>query len=102
MAARKFVVAAAFAALPAVQAANATIESIFAPYLSDGTSIASSGDANFSTVVTERWTNWESPTWSGAIKPKTEADVQTIVKISNAHGLGFLATAGGHGGGYGY
>lgn len=94
--ARKLVdVAMAMAAclvLPAHAASNASIEALFGPYLSTGTEIAASTDANFSSVVTARWTTWYSPTWTGAIKPETEADLQEIVKIATVNNISFLAT----------
>lgn len=81
---------------------NTSIPALFAPYLLPGTAIASVGDANFSLVATGRWTSWAAPTWAGAVRPQTEADVQAVVRVAAAHGLGFLATAGGHGAGLGY
>lgn len=104
MAARTILAAAAYLiVLPvAAHAANASIESLFGPYLTPGTEIASFSDTNFSSVATERWTTWEAPMWTGAIKPETEADVATIVKIANAHEIGFMATTGGHGAGIGF
>jgi FAD/FMN-containing dehydrogenase len=92
----------AMAACLVLPARAASIETLFGPYLSPGTEIASSTDANFSGVVTTRWTTWESPTWTGAIKPETEADLQKIVKIANANNISFLATNGGHGAGICY
>lgn len=101
--------------------ASVNIEELFGPYMSPGTEIASSSDANFSTVVTPRWSSWESPTWIGAIKPETEADLQKIVsplltehvywreieaiaegvfrqvQIASSNNISFLATTGGHG-----
>jgi len=61
-------------------AASVDIETMFEPYLSPGTEIAEPTDANFSTVVSPRWSEWEVPQWSGAIKPKTERDIQKIVR----------------------
>nr|CAG8993145.1 FAD-linked oxidoreductase [Penicillium sclerotiorum] len=78
------------------------LEALFGPYVSPGTEIASSSDANFSSVVTGRWTSWEAPTFSGAIKPVTEHDLQEIVRIASANHIPFLATSGGHGAGLGY
>ena len=60
-------------------AAGVNIEALFGPYLSSGSEIAVPTDANFSTVVSPRWSEWEVPQWSGAIKPETECDVQEIV-----------------------
>ncbi|KAL9619499.1 MAG: hypothetical protein Q9160_005862 [Pyrenula sp. 1 TL-2023] len=93
---------AACLVLPTHATSNDSIEAVFGPYLSTGTEIAASTDANFSNVVTARWTTWESPAWTGAIKPKTEVDVQTIVQIAAANNISFLATNGGHGAGIGY
>lgn len=59
--------------------AACAIEELFESSVSPATEIASSTDANFSSVVGPRWSAWEAPAWSGAIKPATEADLQKIV-----------------------
>ncbi|KAL5355969.1 hypothetical protein BJX96DRAFT_142127 [Aspergillus floccosus] len=80
-----------------VFATGVDIESLFGPYLSPGTEIAEPTDADFSSVASPRWSEWKPPTWTGAIKPKTERDLQKIVRIAAAHNLPFMATNGGHG-----
>ncbi|KAH8594178.1 hypothetical protein B0O99DRAFT_742092 [Bisporella sp. PMI_857] len=80
-----------------VSAAGVDIKALFEPYLSPGTEIAEPTDANFSTVVSPRWSEWEVPHWFGAIKPQTEGDIQEIVRIASAHNIPFMATNGGHG-----
>ncbi|KAK0757781.1 hypothetical protein N5P37_009797 [Trichoderma harzianum] len=77
--------------------AACTIEELFESSVSPATEIASSTDANFSSVVGPRWSAWEAPAWSGAIKPATEADLQKIVQISVENNIPFIATNGGHG-----
>ncbi|KAJ5382602.1 hypothetical protein N7517_000513 [Penicillium concentricum] len=74
-----------------------TLEELYEPWVSPATEIASSTDANFSTVVGPRWSAWEAPHWSGAIKPATEKDLQKVVQISVANKIPFIATNGGHG-----
>ncbi|KAJ5826944.1 hypothetical protein N7447_003707 [Penicillium robsamsonii] len=74
-----------------------TLEELYGPWVSPATEIASSTDANFSTVVGPRWSAWEAPQWSGAIKPATEKDLQKVVQISVANNIPFIATNGGHG-----
>ncbi|OIW25923.1 FAD-binding domain-containing protein [Coniochaeta ligniaria NRRL 30616] len=95
-------VAVALAAGFVLPAYAASIETLFGPYMSPGTEIAASTEANFSGLVTPRWTTWETPNWTGAIKPETEADLQNIVKIAKANNISFLATNGGHGAGICY
>jgi hypothetical protein len=58
-----------------------TLEELYEPWVSPATEIASSTDANFSSVVGPRWSAWEAPHWSGAIKPATEKDLQKVVSI---------------------
>ena len=100
---RRFLdVALATAACLVLPAHAASIEALFGPRLTPGTEIAASTDANFSSVVTARWTTWDTPAWTGAIKPETEADLQETVKIAVANNISFLATNGGHGAGVGY
>ncbi|GIJ86910.1 hypothetical protein Asppvi_005808 [Aspergillus pseudoviridinutans] len=80
-----------------ILAAGVDIETLFGPYMSRGTEIAESTDANFPTVVSPRWSEWKPPTWTGAIKPQTEHDLREIVRIAASHNISFMATNGGHG-----
>ncbi|KAI1314095.1 hypothetical protein F5Y03DRAFT_389576 [Xylaria venustula] len=86
----------------AAYVASFDVQSLFGPYLSEGTLIASSADPDFSSVVSPRWSTWEAPGFVAAIKPVTEGDIQEIVRIAAAHNISFLATNNGHGTGLGY
>ncbi|KAI0377215.1 hypothetical protein F5Y04DRAFT_273242 [Hypomontagnella monticulosa] len=74
-----------------------TLEGLYGPWVSPSTGIAGSTEANFSTVVGRRWSAWEAPQWSGAIKPASQRDLQEVIKISVANKIPFIATNGGHG-----
>ncbi|KAI4224138.1 MAG: hypothetical protein L6R36_004894 [Xanthoria steineri] len=76
---------------------NASIKSLFAGSLSPGTEIFLPSDANYSQSVTQRWDIFTEPTYLGAIKPATDEDVQSIIRIASKHAIPFLATGGGHG-----
>ncbi|KAJ6014709.1 hypothetical protein N7540_009300 [Penicillium herquei] len=78
-------------------ASSVNVEALFEPYLSPGTLFAEPNDANFSDVASPRWSEWDPPTWTGAIKPETVQDIQKIVRIASAHNISFMATNGGHG-----
>ncbi|OQD84007.1 hypothetical protein PENANT_c014G09988 [Penicillium antarcticum] len=78
-------------------ASGVNIEALFEPYLSPGSLMAEPTDANFSSVVSPRWSEWGPPKWTGAIKPQTVHDLQNIVRIASAHNIPFMATNGGHG-----
>ncbi|KAL4766412.1 FAD-binding oxidoreductase [Aspergillus foveolatus] len=81
----------------AARAASIDLESLFGPYVSPETEIAELDDADFDEVVSPRWSEWRPPTWTGAIKPQTEEDLQEIVRIAVANNVSFMATNGGHG-----
>ncbi|RDW76676.1 FAD-binding oxidoreductase [Aspergillus mulundensis] len=81
----------------AARAASVSLESLFGPYLSPGTEIAELNDTDFDDVVSPRWSEWRPPSWTGAIKPATEKDLQEIVRIAVANNVSFMATNGGHG-----
>jgi fumiquinazoline A oxidase len=72
----------------AAHVAAVDLEAMFGPYVSADTLIASSCDANYSSVVGPRWSTWAAPSYFGAIMPATEADLQKIVS-SDAATLGF-------------
>lgn len=59
--------------------AVANLTALFGPGLSPGAKIYSASTANYTQDVTQRWTLHDAPTYIGAIKPATEADVQNIV-----------------------
>lgn len=47
--------------------------------------------------ITERWTVFGAPTFAGAIRPATEADVVKTVQLARKYDIPFLATGGRHG-----
>ncbi|KAK7992238.1 hypothetical protein PG988_001032 [Apiospora saccharicola] len=75
---------------------------IFRPHLSAGSQILFPFDRNWSTELRQRWTTWQHPSFTSAIKPATESDLVSIVKLCAQHQIPFLATGGGHGAGMGY
>jgi hypothetical protein len=70
-------------ALPLLAAAQSpssiNLTETFRPYLSDGAEIYDVDDPNWSTDAIQRWSNWDAPTYIGAIKPVTEQDVAATV-----------------------
>jgi hypothetical protein len=50
------------------------------PTLSSSTEIYYPSDANWTDTV-QRWTAWEEPIFSLAIKPASVADLQTVVRF---------------------
>lgn len=48
--------------------------------LSSSTKVYYPSDANWTDTV-QRWTTWEEPTFSLAIKPASVADLQTVVRF---------------------
>lgn len=59
------------------------LTSIFGPSLSPGAQILLPTDVDFSTQLTQRWTDYNAPSFIGAIKPSTEGDIQNIVNPSS-------------------
>ncbi|KAF3766676.1 FAD-binding domain-containing protein [Cryphonectria parasitica EP155] len=53
-------------------------------------------DTSFANL-TERWTLFDAPSFAGAIRPATEADVAQVVQLARQNNLPFLATGGRHG-----
>ncbi|KAI9879288.1 MAG: hypothetical protein M1830_009018 [Pleopsidium flavum] len=82
-------------AFTASQVINLT--ALVGPNLSPGAEIFLPSDANYAEDVTQRWTTHKAPSYLGAIKPATEADVQNIVRVASTNEIPFLATGGGHG-----
>lgn len=88
---------------------------LFGPSLSPNAQIILPTDRHFASRLPQRWTDYDAPSYIGAIKPATEADVQNIVsilggkhlvcllisrfqvKIAAANQIPFLTTGGGHG-----
>ncbi|KAI4144670.1 MAG: hypothetical protein LQ341_002600 [Variospora aurantia] len=73
------------------------LTALFGPSLPPDAQILLPNDANYSTQLTQRWTDYNAPSYIGAIKPATEADIQVIVTIATANAIPFLTTGGGHG-----
>ncbi|KAK4697082.1 hypothetical protein P7C71_g938, partial [Lecanoromycetidae sp. Uapishka_2] len=73
------------------------LTALFGPSLSPDAQIILPSDVNFSERLTQRWTNYNAPSYIGAIKPATEADIQNTVKIAAANNIPFFTTGGGHG-----
>ncbi|KAI1455543.1 hypothetical protein F4805DRAFT_270517 [Annulohypoxylon moriforme] len=63
---------------------------------SPGTTISYANTSAFDSV-TERWTDYEPPTYAAAISPSTEADVVNAVKMAKEYNVPILATGGRHG-----
>ena len=75
-----------------------TLEQLFQPSLSDEAEIYLPSWANWTTDLQQRWSSsWYAPSYIGAIKVATVQDIQTTIKIANAHDIPFFATAAGHG-----
>ncbi|KAL3429585.1 hypothetical protein BDV09DRAFT_180144 [Aspergillus tetrazonus] len=73
------------------------LTSLFGPHLSPKAQIILPTEDNFAAELTPRWTDYNRPTYVGAIKPATEGDIQKTVEIATEHGLPFFTTGGGHG-----
>jgi len=54
---------------------------LFGPSLSPDAQILLPTDTNFTAKLTQRWTDYNAPSYIGAIKPATEADIQNIVSV---------------------
>ena len=57
------------------------LTALFGPSLSPGAQILLPKDTNFSAELTQRWTDYNAPSYIGAIKAATEVDIQNIVSI---------------------
>ncbi|PVH94013.1 FAD binding domain protein [Periconia macrospinosa] len=91
------VVAAVLRASAAQNTSAFDLNALYGPGLSPGAEIIYSSDSAYAAAITPRWNLYDVPTYYGAIKPATEADVQHIVKVSVQHNISFLATGRGHG-----
>ena len=58
------------------------LTALFGPSLSPSAQIILPTDTDFSDRLTQRWTDYNAPSYIGAIKPATEADIQNVVGIS--------------------
>ena len=56
------------------------LTALFGPSLSPAAQIFLPSDTNFTSSLTQRWTDYNAPSYIGAIKPATEADIQNIVR----------------------
>lgn len=81
----------------AQQLAPLNLTALYGSGLSPGAEIFYPSAPGYSDQVTQRWNLYDAPTYFGAIKPATEADVQHIVKVSTRNNVTFLATGRGHG-----
>lgn len=55
------------------------LTSLFGPHLSPRAQIILPTDDTFASQLTQRWTDYNKPSYIGAIKPATESDIQKIV-----------------------
>lgn len=55
------------------------LTSLFGPHLSPEAQIILPTDETFASQLTQRWTDYNRPSYIGAIKPGTENDIQKIV-----------------------
>ena len=73
----------ALSAIQAVLSLSATtatnLTELFGPSLSKGARIVLPTDASWVDEIQARWTDYQAPSYLGAIKPATEEDVQAIV-----------------------
>lgn len=69
---RALVAAAAVATAP-------NVTELFGPHLSSRASIYLASDSNYTTSVTQRWTDYAAPAYIATIQPATVHDVQNIV-----------------------
>jgi hypothetical protein len=82
----KFLALALAACMPLFSSAltiherNAAITQTFQSSLSPGTKIYLASDPDYANSTTQRWTLYDEPTYSAAIVPALESDVQTIVR----------------------
>ncbi|KAI9368962.1 hypothetical protein BJX61DRAFT_521534 [Aspergillus egyptiacus] len=83
--------------LSSVSTAAATDISPLIARLSPSTEVFYPSYSNWTSHTVQRWTAWEEPTFSVAIKPAIVSDLQKIVRYAKAHNVPFLATGGGHG-----
>ncbi len=62
-------------------------------------SVALTDSASYPIEFRQRWTIYpkSKPSFSEAVQPSSNQDVQTIVQYASAHNVPFLATGGGHG-----
>lgn len=73
------------------------LNALYGPGLSSEAEIIPLSDPAYNADITPRWNLYYAPSYYGAIKPATEADVQHVVKVSAQNNISFLATGRGHG-----
>ncbi|PYI18226.1 FAD-binding domain-containing protein [Aspergillus violaceofuscus CBS 115571] len=71
--------------------------SLFRPVLSPDAQILYPSWPNWTDRIQQRWSAYQAPSYSGAIRVATVADVQNIIQLANAHDIPYLATGAGHG-----
>lgn len=91
--------AALAAAAVAIAATPTNLSAIFGQNASqwDAGTVLVLPDAPDFANITERWTVFGAPTFAGAVRPATEADVVKAVQLARQHNVPFLATGGRHG-----
>ena len=57
------------------------LTALFAPSLSPSAQIILPTDINYTARLTQRWTDYNAPSYIGAIIPATETDIQNIVSF---------------------
>ncbi|KAJ5783898.1 CAZyme family AA7 [Penicillium psychrosexuale] len=85
-----------FGVLSFVYLAAASNISSLVSTLSSSSQIYYPSDADWADTI-QRWTAWDEPTFSVAIKPASVADLQSVVKYASKYNIPFLASGGGHG-----
>ncbi|RAL16600.1 FAD-binding domain-containing protein [Aspergillus homomorphus CBS 101889] len=73
------------------------LETLFRPVLSSAAQIIYPSWANWTDEVQQRWSSYQAPTYTGAIKVATVSDIQHIIKLAAQHDIPFLVTGAGHG-----
>lgn len=64
---------------PLANPTAANLTHLFGPHLSPAAQIILPTETAWRTEVQARWTDYQAPTYLGAVKPATEGDVQRIV-----------------------
>ncbi|KAI0876619.1 hypothetical protein GGS24DRAFT_216948 [Hypoxylon argillaceum] len=65
--------------------------------LSPGTQLFLPNYSTYANEITPRWTTFEPPSYTIAVKPSMESDLQKIIRYAAKHRVPFLGTGGGHG-----
>ncbi|KAF2816389.1 FAD-binding domain-containing protein [Mytilinidion resinicola] len=65
--------------------------------LSPSSSIYLPSDENWTNETTQRWNQWNAPSYVVSVKPAIKEDVQKVLQYAARNKVPFLATGGGHG-----